>query len=165
MKEENRRQLSLWSVTWTLPSQGRDRPKKETKYNEVDQIKFYNEICSKWCFQLEAGEKAGTKHYQIQLNLKKKCTKHRLMRTFSDYFQLDEEEVRYLNFTPTSNNGEFKSFSYCMKKETRIEKYYCDPFYYYGKDLELFEKPQPFSGESCYITKATADIAESNLCL
>lgn len=139
------RQLQIWSITWTLGG--------DFEPTVFAQRSFYSEIASRWCFQKERGEEHGLLHYQINLNLRKKLTKQALLRSFVSYFNLDVGQIAYIHIRPTSVNGTRAAFSYCMKEDTRVGDYYCDSSYYFGKDLQVFEKPRPFPGEDYFFVK------------
>lgn len=93
-----RNAVCTWDFTLTENRFGLDKDVLITKLKEV---------CKKWCFQLEKGEKTGYGHYQGRVSLKEKSRK-------------GPEIFRGIHWTPTSNENKDNNF-YVMKSDTRVD--------------------------------------------
>jgi hypothetical protein len=77
------------------------------KYTKDQIIKWCNDYCKKWCFQLERGEKTNYEHYQLRCSTKVKT------RNMTKHLKPGE-------WSPTSNENKDNDF-YTTKDETRID--------------------------------------------
>lgn len=84
------------------------------KVDHEDLIKFFQDHCKHWCFQLECGEETGYIHYQCRISLNDKMRCANVAKTLMDTFDLEGCHV-----SPTNNNT--TDYIYVTKEETRLE--------------------------------------------
>lgn len=100
------RQVKVWEI----------RANEDLYESPQQLIEFLQEIACKWCFQLEAGEKTGYRHYQGRMTLWKQTRKDTLM---NDMHAMQMPVPNYLE--PSSTEYSKGKAFYSMKVQTRLE--------------------------------------------
>lgn len=101
---------------------------------------FLNEMCKKYCFQLEQGEKKGKFHYQGRFSLKMKKRKTELIKMLS---------VKWNSFhiSVTSTENRDNNF-YVTKEETRVEGPFTEENdIYVPKDIRNIKELRPWQND------------------
>jgi len=97
----------------------------QKEIHESEIVKLFQQIASKWAFQLEKGEKNGYEHFQGRIRLIKKKGAKAAENLIPKEFRTAGYYIR-----PTTND-EFKSsnFNYVLKLDTRIAGPWTDKDY------------------------------------
>lgn len=97
-------------------------------------VRFFNQYCELYVFQLEKGEQTGRNHYQCAIKLKLRRRKSTLINMVKSALFKDHQ----WQFSPMYGTWE-QAYEYCIKSETALSQPVTNSVHYVGSDISFLE--------------------------